>query len=381
MRKIRYRLCHNYTGKLNLDGRAPVTLECRQGASRIYMSSNVMIYPYQWNHGSIINHDNANKLTVYLTKWMHSIEEIELDAILNGHPLTLSQLKSAVKSGTKASATLEEFVEAVIDTSTRSNQTKAAYHTLAREAEKYDKSITVNSIDHDWIERWRSYMHQAGLSDNTIKGRLKQLHCLTQEAIKRDLISSDPFKWITIGNMTPRKEYLTMSEIKKFENAKLDGKEAVVRDFCLLAAYTGLRYSDISTLEEADIKDGILRKRMYKTKREVTIPIGTLFYGKGQEIINRYNPITKLSHCVGANSTVNKIIKDISQKIGINKPVHCHIFRKSCSSLLYQLGMPLSEISMVLGHSKIETTSKYYVFGKEKSLIKSSKRLFKKNNK
>lgn len=374
--KIRYRLVYNYAGKLNTDGRSPVACEARQGTRKTYFSSNVLLYPYQWEKGMVTNHENAAKLTVYLRRWMHEIEEVELDMLLKGCTMTLAQLKNAVRSGTKASATLTEFVGAVIDPSTRSSQTKSAYHTLAREAERYDKGITISSVTHDWIERWRSSMRKEGLSENTVKGRLKALHCLTQEAIKRDILTSDPFKWITIGNMTARQEYLTMAEIRRFENARLEGKEAVVRDFCLLAAYTGLRYSDLSTLEEAEIKGGILRKVMKKTNFTVTIPISTLFWGKGEAIINRYNPITRLSKCVKCNSTVNRIIKDIAIKVGVKKPVHCHMFRKSCSSLLYQMGMPVQEISQVLGHRGTEITEDFYIFGKEKSLVKASSKLF-----
>lgn len=374
--KIRYRLCFNYGGKLNADGRSPVAVEARQGKQKIYLSTQVLLYPCQWDKGKVINHDNAPKLTVWLTQWMHKIEEIELDSLLNGHEMTLPQLKNAVKSGARPSATIEEFVGAVIDTSTRSPQTKTAYHTLAREAEKYDKQIRMNGICHDWIERWRAAMHEQGLSDNTIKGRLKQLHCLTQEAIKRDLLSADPFRFITIGNMMPKQEFLTKTELRRLERISLTGREAKVRDLFLLGAYTGLRWSDLFTLDEADISGGILRKRMCKTKRDVVIPIKTLFWGKGQEIIDRYQPITRLCKCVKCNSTANRIIKEIAAKVGIKKNVHFHLARKTCSTMLNALGLGTSDITTILGHAKVETTQKYYIFGKEESMIKSSRKLF-----
>ena len=375
--KIRYRLCYNYGNKLNADGRSPVAVEARQGRKRIYLSTQVMLYPYQWSNGQVVNHPNAAKLTVWLFKRMHQIEEIELDSLLHEKPMALSQLKRAVKSGAKPSASITEFVNAVIEPSDRSRQTKDAYHTLARETEKYDRDVQMNTIDHGWIERWRIQMLQQGLSDNTVKGRLKMLHCLTQEAIKRDILVQDPFKWITIGNMSPKQEFLTKTELRKIERVKLTGREAKVRDLFLLGIYTGLRWSDLTTLDEAEISGGILRKRMYKTKRDVTIPIASLFWGKGQQIIDRYQPITKLCKCVRCNSTGNRIIQSIAERIGITKRVHFHLARKTCSTMLNTLGLGTSDIAMILGHSKIETTQKYYIFGKEESLIKSTKKLFK----
>ena len=374
--KIRYRLCYNYGNKLNADGRSPVAVEARQGAKRIYLSTHVMLYPDQWSNGQVVNHPNAEKLTVWLTRQMHQIEEIELDSLLHGKPMALSQLKQAVRSGAKPSASVEEFVNAVIEPSNRSRQTKDAYRTLWRETEKFDRQVRMDTIDHDWIERWRSAMLQQGLSENTVKGRLKMLHCLTQEAIKRDIIAQDPFKWIVIGNMTPKQEFLSRGELRRIERARLTGKEAKVRDLFLLGVYTGLRWSDLTSLDEAEISGGIIRKRMYKTKRDVTIPIKTLFWGKGQEIIDRYQPITRLCKCVKCNSTGNRIIQSIAERIGIKKRVHFHLARKTCSTMLNSLGLGTGDIAMILGHSKMETTQKYYIFGKEESLIKSTKKLF-----
>lgn len=375
--KIRYRLCYNYGKKLNADGRSPVAVEARQGKKRIYLSTQVMLYPDQWSNGQVVNHPNAAKLTVWLSKRMHQIEEIELDSLLHEKPMVLSQLKQAVKSGAKPSASIKEFVNAVVEPSDRSRQTKDAYHTLSREVEKFDKQIRMNTIEHGWIERWRAAMLQQGLSENTVKGRLKMLHCLTQEAIKRDILVQDPFKWITIGNMTPKQEFLTKTELRKIECVKLTGKEARVRDLFLLGVYTGLRWSDLTTLDEADISGGILRKRMYKTKRDVIIPIASIFWGKGQQIIDRYQPITRLCKCIKCNSTGNRIIQAIAERIGIKKRVHFHLARKTCSTMLNTLGLGTGDIAMILGHSKIETTRKYYIFGKEESLIKSTKKLFK----
>jgi len=380
-KKIRYRLVFNYGGRLNKDGRAPVAVEARQGNKKIHLSSDVVLFPHQWDKGKVVAHDNADKLTVWLVRWMHQIEDIELDSLLSGRPMTLTNLKNAVRLGTHSSATIGEFVSAVIDNSIRSNHTKAAYHTLAREVDKHDKAVKMNDINHDWIERWRASMHSQGLSDNTIKGRLKQLHCLTQEAIKRDILTSDPFKWITIGNMTPRHEYLTQTEIRKFETARLTGKEAKVRDLFMLSVYTGLRWGDLITLDEADISGGILKKQMCKTKRDVMIPIKTLFWGKGQRIIDRYQPVSKLCKCVKCNSSANRIIQDIARRIGIKKSVHFHLARKTCSTMLSSLGLPTGDIATILGHAKTETTQKYYIFGKEESMIKSSAKLFRQPNK
>ncbi len=377
LQKIRYRLTWNYAGHLSKSGHAPVALEIRQGREKSYISSHVMLYPHQWSKGSVVNHDNAEKLTVWLTRWMHQVEEIELDSLLHGTPMSVAQLKNAVRSGTRPSASLKEFVDAVVETSERSPSTKASYHTLVREVEKFDSHVTISTVNHDWIMRWKAFMRTSLLADNTIKGRMKQLHALTEEALKRDIITADPFKHITIGNMTPKAVWLTMAEIRRIERVPLDAQQDRIRDLFLLGCYSGLRYGDLTTLEEADIRHGILTKTMYKTKHTVQIPIGTLFWGKPLEIISKYPDITVLSHCVRHNSTANKAIKEIARKAGVKKKVSFHVGRKSAASNLSLLGMPLQEISKVLGHQRSSTTDSYYLFSKTESLFKTSRKLFK----
>lgn len=356
---------------------SPVAIECRQGKKKMYISSQVIIRTDQWAKGMVVNHDNAEKLTIYLIRWMHSIEEIELDALLKGKHLTLYQLKTAVKTGLKANATIREFADTVISGSSRKKTTQRSYQYLCNEIEKGYGGLTLDDITHDWIEKFRQRMRAQGLSENTVKGRLKALRCLVNEAIKRNLISDDPFKFITIGNMSARVGYLEPEEIRKLEKIPLKGKEATVRDLFLLGCYTGLRWGDLSSLEEATIKNGILRKQMHKTNFWVSIPIDALFWGKGKAIMDKYANIKKLSH-VCCNTTANRIIKDIAKRAGIEKNVYFHLSRKTCSNMLNKLGMGIQDISAVLGHTKSEVTSKHYIFDNGEHLGQSVRNIFKK---
>lgn len=375
--KIRYRLVYNYANYTRKDGAASIALECRQGTRKIYMTSNITVLPYQWDKGRIQHHDNADKLTVYLVQWMHSIEEIELNALLKGKSMSLGQLKMSVKNGLHESANLKEFALGVIENSDRRKSTKRGYEYLVSELEAEYGKLTLEDISYEWILQWKTKMQNNNLSANTVKGRLKMLHTIINEAIKRNLLSEDPFKYITIGNMTPKAVYLNMKEVKKIEKVEVKGKEAKIRDLFLLGVYSGLRWSDLSTLEEAKIKDGVLRKVMKKTNHEVVIPVKTLFWGKGLQIIEKYSHnIRAFSHCC-CNATANKIIKEVARKAGVNKPVSFHWARKSCSSNLQMLGMSIGEISTILGHADTSVTRVHYLFSQDESVAKQSKKIFK----
>lgn len=373
--KIRYRLVYNYANRLNRQGCAPVSVECRQGRKKMYVTSDVMLEPDQWEKGLVVNHGNADKLTIYLIRLRNSIEEVELNALLKGKHISLSQLKMAIRNGLHESASLRDFTMGFVGNSERKKSTKKGYEYLINDIERDYGRLTLDDITYDWILKWKQRMRECNLSGNTVKGRLKLLRCIVNEGIKRNLIDDDPFKYITIGNMTPKAVWLTMKEIRRIERLDLKGRDGTIRDLFLFGCYTGLRWSDLSTLEEAEIKDGIMRKVMKKTGHDVSIPVRTLFWGKGMEIIDRYPDIRRLSHCC-CNSTANRKIKEIAEMAGIRKPVSFHWARKSCSSNLQLLGMSVNDVSTILGHTDVQVTSTHYSFSKEQSAQQQSKKIF-----
>lgn len=355
---------------------SPIALECRQELKKIYFSSKVLVRPDQWDGRQIVNHGNAEKLMVYLIHWRNSIEEIELDALLKGRHLTLYQLKTAVSTGLRSNATLKEFSEKVIENdSSRCKTTKRSYLYLVRELEKEHGMLTLDDITYDFIIQYRERLRKKGISENTIKGRLKSLRCLLEQAKLRDLIDRNPFERITIGNIGGRIGGLTMDEVKSLEELHLTGMEEKVRDLFCLGVYTGLRIGDLTTLEEAEIKDGILRKMMHKTHHEVVLPIGLLFHGKPLEIINKYHNIKDLSHCC-CNSQANRILKELAKKAGIKKRCYFHLARKTFGQLLNSCGMDMTDISILMGHRDLRTTRTHYVFNDVDRMKNSVERIF-----
>lgn len=242
--KIRFRLVFNYANRLNKNGQAPVDLEVRHGCRKKYISSKIMLHDNQWECGRVVNHDNADKLTTYLVRWKNEIEEIELDALLKHKHLSLYQLMEAIKSVVRTNATISDFIEsAIAKNGKRCKSTISGYKFLASDIKERYGNITIDDITFDFIEKYRSDMRNSNLSENTIKARLKLLRCVVNEAIKRNLITDDHFKFITIGNMTARVGYLEKKEVDKLERLELKGKEAIVRDLFLFSCYTGLRWS------------------------------------------------------------------------------------------------------------------------------------------
>lgn len=373
----------NRNGYTTRDGYRTIVISIYMTGTRerVVVNTRIKVRPSDFRYGKVQptdpNHDILNrKVKRRIRKLMEYEDELESSGI---QP-TPRRVKEAYRSHVSKSATIGEMVEAVIiPSSSRSESTKGAYRSLAKSFDEFRPNTTMQELSHDMIERYRSFLTaDKGLAENTAIGRLKALHALCEEARKRDAMPGDPFRFITIGNMKPKVAFLSLSEIARIERLRLEGRYGKVRDLFLLGCYSGLRWSDLSTLEEAVIKGGVLRKTMYKTKRQVSVPIKSIFWGKGLDIINRYPDIRQLSHCVSCNSTANRIIKEIAEMAGIRKNVSFHIARKSCATNLSLMNMNLQYITTILGQSRTRTTEAHYTFDKEHAAEKATKKLFRK---
>ena len=365
---------------MNREGLREVVIDVYQlGGQRVTVGTAVRVKEQDFRLGKVQSsnpdYDLLNrKIRRLIRRLMEHEDELEASGV-DPSPL---MIKEAFANKTSKTSTISEFVDSVImKSSRRCNSTKQGYHCLCKSINEFRQNTTISDIDHDYIERYRSFMSDNGLSENTVIGRLKLLRCVCSEALKRNVIRDDPFKFVVIGNMRPKDVYLSLSEIARIERVKLKGKKEYVRDLFLLGCWTGLRFSDLSTLEEAEIKGGILIKRMYKTKKIVRIPINTLFWGKGMNIIERYPDIRVLSKCT-CNSTANKMLKEIAVMARIGKSISFHYGRKSCSTNLSLMGMPIQNITSILGQSRTRVTETHYTFDKDKAAEKMAKKLFRK---
>lgn len=370
----------NRNGYVSKDGLRTIVISIYMTGTgeRATVNTHIRVRPADFARGKVQdsdpNHDILNrKVTRRVRKLMEYEDELEQGGI---YP-TPRKVKEAYMSKSSKTSTVREFVDnVVVNSSKRCKSTRQGYVSLCKSIDDYRPATRLDEVSYDFIERFRDHLRDTGLSENTVIGRMKLLRSVISEALKRNVVTDDPFKNITIGHMKPKVAWLTLSEIARIERLPLEGVQEKVRDLWLFGVYSGLRWGDLSTLEEAEIRNGVLRKTMHKTENQVVVPIKTLFWGKGMKILERYPDITVLSHCVGCNSTANKIIKEVAARARIKKKISFHTARKSTASNLALLGMPLQEISSILGHTKSDVTQKYYLFSKEQSLVKTSKKMF-----
>lgn len=244
------------------------------------------------------------------------------------------------------------------------------------------------------------------LSANTIGSKhMKNLKFIMKRAHKEGMSNSAEYDRDYF--IRPREDSfaIALSEIELhsiYKTPVLNEKEQITKDLFLVGAYTCLRYSDFSIIKPNNFKtivrDGktteVIEKATHKTKDRTTIPI---LWDELKEILQRYN----YSLPYISSNELNKNIKNIAQRAGINKIeeyhqtkggitelinesrynlIASHTARRSAATNLILRGYTYDEVRKLTGHSSNDMLKNYIKIDSEDNAVSMAEN-FNKNKK
>jgi integrase/recombinase XerD len=136
------------------------------------------------------------------------------------------------------------------------------------------------------------------------------------------------------------------------------------RVLALVLLHSGLRIGDAMKLKPDELQDGTLFLYMQKTRVPVRVPLpdflvhelGQLPLTGGYYFWNR-NGESKLATATGnARRTFRKLFK----AAGLKGHAHPHRLRDTFAVRLLRAGVPLQDVSILLGHSSVKITERHY---------------------
>jgi integrase/recombinase XerD len=149
-------------------------------------------------------------------------------------------------------------------------------------------------------------------------------------------------------------KFITYDELNRLlENADNYRDKLIIK----FLFYTGVRVSELIKIKKSDIifEEGFV-KVYGKGGKERIVPIPKELLNELKDYINKINTenIFPLS-----SRQVERIIKNIAKKAGINKKVTPHVLRHSLATTLLSKGVDIRYIQEILGHSSLNITQIY----------------------
>lgn len=231
----------------------------------------------------------------------------------------------------------------------------------------YGGDIELRKLNIEFGERFHQFLiNHWGLNSNSAMKNMQVLKSYIQTAKKMKWMDFNPLDEFVCKFRYLKVKYLTDSELQAIEKLEIGiTRLDKVKDAFLFSCYTGLSFSDISSVKMENIAKvqnrNVIIKARSKTQVESVIPI----LPQAQKLIEKYNNDPKRLKDnyvlpVHTNQKCNAYLKEIQVLAEITKELTFHMARHTFATTV-TLGnnVPIETVSKALGHTKLITTQHY----------------------
>jgi integrase len=244
--------------------------------------------------------------------------------------------------------------------------------------EHSSQAITFRNLNVTFYNEFVDYLNYTtvqkdgtlGLKNNTVGKQIKNLKAFVRDRIEKKVIPYIDLKAFKRVTEEVDHIFLSENELSKIYNLDLAGNMQLekIRDLFIIGCYTGLRYSDLSSLNSANIDMNleIIQLTQRKVHKPVTIPL--IDYVPG--LLKKYNLVLPKIHL----NDFNKGVKDLGELAGLDQLheivrkrgiyqvkevfkkyelISSHTCRRSFCTNMYLAGFPPEELMKISGHKTI----------------------------
>lgn len=236
------------------------------------------------------------------------------------------------------------------------------------------KRLDPTQVKPDHIEEFLSNLYDEGLNSRSQARILSSIKGFFKYLMHEDLIEDDPTELIQSPKLDRKlPNTLTTDEIDALLAAIDMSKAEGLRNRAIIETLysCGLRVSELISLHLSDLffDQGYIRI-IGKGNKERLVPINQKAISNITDYMAERSKLSigpKYENILFLNRRGNQltrvmiftIIKDLSNKIGLNKKISPHTLRHSFASHLFERGADLRVIQELLGHETIMTTEIY----------------------
>lgn len=250
--------------------------------------------------------------------------------------------------------------------------------TIARYKYEIKKMLTEIESPLEMINPFhlRIYLHvkkEKGVCDNTLEGIRNIISSFFGWLHKEGLIHKNPC--LNLGVIKcPKVQRLPFSstDMEKMRESCTSIRDRTIISF--LSA-TGCRISELTSINVTDVSfDSKEVKVLGKGNKERVVYLDDVSvmlckrYLEGRDDKHEALFIGRGTERISANG-IRSMLKQLEKSSGVEN-IHPHRFRRTLATNLINHGMPIQEVSIILGHEKLDTTMKYVYTEKER--VKSS---------
>lgn len=378
-----------HRSKMNKEGLVPLIVRLTYQKQRTEKATGFYVIPDQWNitkqrlKGT---KTESNKVNLWLDSLITKVNTISSSEVINTN-LHLPAIMDMLFAKPSAEPTLLKIFEEFNFHLKERVGKDFAFSTYEKYEFTFDKvkafiknstgknDVFLRDITTKFIMDFDHYLRvNDNNQHNTAVKYCINLKRVLNVAVIQGSIQSNPFiNYKTVYKDTVQ-VYLEEAEVIILEKLRLlKPQYLLVRDLFIFQCYTGLAYTDMTSLNEADFRidsngKGWIIKARQKTGVLSTIPL----LPQAISIIDKYkgNPGVKGIFPHYSIQKYNKYLGEIGDLAGINKKLSSHVGRRTFGNVALSRGISINVISKILGHANTLITQRIYAITTQKIIDK-----------
>lgn len=313
------------------------------------------------------------KLNGIIKKEISKIEQFHIDQLDKGKIPNLSDTRyffENQKERESFNLFVSRNIRKYIKKKELKQRTYQAYNTFKKHLDDFNPEIRFYQLSRDLVSDFNQFMaNEKKLKGSSREKYLNKFKPMYEEACKAGLCQYDKFLFsdVMIKKEPVKRVSLTMDEIRKIRDCELTDQPGLLqaRDEFLFLCYSGLYYNDLRHLKDENLikteKGFVISGQRTKNSHRFIIPI--YMFPLTIEIIDRYRHNTEDEYLFPdtiSDQKFNVKLKSLAIAAGIEKNLTNKVARHSFTDMMISNGVERQFVSLMLGHTKEETTQHYY---------------------
>ena len=231
--------------------------------------------------------------------------------------------------------------------------------------------VEPRKVEPEMIERYVAWLYEQGREKSSQARALCGIRSFFNYLLLNDKLEKSPVEFIgspKFGRQLP--DVLSTAEIDRIIAAVDTTTPKGLRDAAMLETLysCGLRVSELISLRMSDLffGEGYIRV-IGKGDKQRLVPVSTMARDRIQLYLERRRPLRASEETVFLNNRgckltrvmVFTVVKQATDRAGIDKCISPHTFRHSFATHLLEGGASIRQVQEMLGHESILTTEIY----------------------
>lgn len=387
------------------DGTHPIVLKLTVDREHAWLTTGFTVLENHWNEDANDKLENwinrkADDYHIIVTGLRNKYRQAQaalLQLQLTGTPITLAVAKKAINDAWDGTANevaeedkkpplLIDFIKEQADmASAVSPETASKYMTLVNDFTAFSNGseILISGFDTITLDKYIAYLRKVPNQESTIKKKLEFIRTILKKAERYRLIDprDNPFIGFTFRAKSKPGTVLSREEMMRLRRIRLKPgtNQFHARNIFMFQYYCwGSRIGDMLKLRWQDIVDGRVVFEAKKNERKRSIKLKE----RALAILAIYEPnatspqdyvfpfvkrgtdydyiLTNYKRALGGpTANVNKALRKVVARAGIDKEVSSHDARHTFAWHLYKATRDIYLVSKALGHSSVAITENY----------------------